>query len=150
MAAERVTSCNARTIASLVSKSLLRMQSDGRYEMRSLLKTFAAEFLDKNEESDISFAHARYFSTMLSQLQSGIAGPKEVEAFHQIEIEIDNLRVAWRWLSAHVLDSCPVKIQDTGGLHTLLEQFIPMLSMFYVRRGWYREAEVVFTRLLQR
>ena len=82
---------------------------------------------------------------MLSLLQSGIAGPKEVETFQQIEIEIDNLRVAWRWLTAQALESSLIKTQDTDGPITLLEQFIPMLSMFYVRRGWYREAEVVFS-----
>ena len=54
LAAERVTGCNARTMASLVSKSLLRLRSDGRYEMHSLLRAFAGELLDEVESGRVA------------------------------------------------------------------------------------------------
>lgn len=147
LAAERVTGCNARTLASLVSKSLFRLRPDGRYEMHSLLQAFAGEFLDQVEAAAARQAHTHYYAVLLSQLQTSLAGPRENEALQQIEIEIDNLRAAWGHLTAQVLDSQPVTAPAADGSLVRLEQFIPMLSMFYVRRGWYREAEAVFSQV---
>jgi tetratricopeptide (TPR) repeat protein len=139
-----VTGCSARALASLVSKSLLRLRPDGRYEMHSLLKAFGGEFLDEVEAAAARQAHTHFYAVLLSQLHTSLAGPREGEALLQIEAEIDNLRAAWGWLTAQVLENQPDAPASADGPLALLERCIPMLSMFYVRRGWYREAEVVF------
>lgn len=143
-AAEWVTGCNARALAGLVSKSLLSLRPEGRYEMHRLLMAFAAEFLDDEEKMSAHDAHARYYADLLGQLQSHLAGPQENAAFQQIEIEIDNLRSAWNWLTIRSLECQPGPASAAHVPLALLEQMISMLSMFYVRRGWYREAETVF------
>lgn len=146
LAAERVTGCHARTLASLVSKSLLRVRPDGRYEMHSLLQVFVEEFLEETEAAAIHLSRAHFFVAVLSHLHSSLAGPHEAEALMQAEIEINNLRTTWGWLITQTLPNPPAVPATVNGLLGLLEQCIPMLSMFYVRRGWYREAEVVFSQ----
>jgi DNA-binding SARP family transcriptional activator/predicted ATPase len=146
LAAERVTGCSARALASLVSKSLLRLRPDGRYEMHSLLKGFAGEFLDEIEAAAARQVHTHFYADLLSQLATSLAGPREGEALLQIEVEIDNLRAAWGWLTAQALENPPAAPPRADSPLDLLEKCIPMLSMFYVRRGWYREAKVVFSQ----
>lgn len=143
-AAERVCNCDARTLASLVGKSLLKMEAGGRYELHSLIQVFAGEFLSETEKGAILQAHARYYATLLTQLQIGLAGPDEDKVLRQIEVEIDNLRMAWNWLITQAVETLHLATNAADIVLESLEQFIPMLSMFYLRRGWYREAETVF------
>jgi predicted ATPase/DNA-binding CsgD family transcriptional regulator/DNA-binding XRE family transcriptional regulator len=97
-AAEQVANASLLRLATLVDKSLVRVNPAGRYEMHELLRQFAA---DKLLESDLADEtrnrQLRFFLELAEQLERQQFGLLQLAAFDQLEIELDNVRAALDW-----------------------------------------------------
>jgi DNA-binding SARP family transcriptional activator/predicted ATPase len=152
-AAENVAAAHPRLLATLVAKSLLRFSSDGRYEMHSLLHVYSTEKLTSPKKEAVQAAHSHFFAQYLTDHAQDFAGPKEHQAIEAISKEIANIRAGWVWAVARItlMNSKALIPPDSRIMEDgieLLVQYIAILSTFYLRKSWFREAETVFSKAI--
>ncbi len=96
-AAERVTGASLPLLSALVSKSLLRRTSEGRYEMHELLRQYAAAKLAEqpDEAALIRERHSDFYTGLIASRTHDLRGVNQTEALQEMEAEIENLRAAW-------------------------------------------------------
>jgi predicted ATPase len=96
-AAGQVAGASLTILSSLVDKSLLRREPDGRYQIHELLRQYAEEQLGASPESvaETRNRHCIYYAEFLHQRLAGIDG-QEVFA-QEVASELGNVRAAWRW-----------------------------------------------------
>ncbi|MFZ6021490.1 MAG: tetratricopeptide repeat protein [Chloroflexota bacterium] len=150
-AAETALDVSPRLLASLVAKSLLRFSPNGRYEMHNLLHSFASEKLSPADRQQAQAAHSVYFGHFLIDRSREFAGPEEAQAIAAIGTEIANIRVGWQWALTQIPATLPeAETHLSEGALNLLAQYIPILSTFFFRKSWFREAELLFARAADR
>ena len=97
-AAAQVAGASLLTLASLVDKSLLRMDAAGRYSLQELLRQDAEQHLIASGLLDATRnAHSAYYAALLDRLGADLKGSDQVRALDEIEANIDNVRAAWNW-----------------------------------------------------
>ncbi|GHO60558.1 LuxR C-terminal-related transcriptional regulator [Ktedonobacter robiniae] len=97
-AAVAVAGATLTVLAGLADKSLLRMDSTGRYDLHELLRQYAGEKLA--EACEISTTTQRYLDYFLELAEAGEAhayGREQVIWYDRQEVEMDNLRAALAW-----------------------------------------------------
>ncbi len=118
-------------LVSLADKSLLRQseRADGgaRFTMLEAVREFAAERLEASHElaSRTRGAHARYYVGWVSERVERMAHESRADLIDELEMEVDNLRRAWRWAV------------DEGDLDRLVALHAGLRPL-YDARGWYR------------
>lgn len=129
-AAQEVAESSARTLSSLLRKSLLRRSPDGRYEIHELVRQFAAERLDEHpvEKEAASERHCAYYASFLQQREACLKTSRQQETLAEISAEIENVRAAWRWALAHT------RLEE-------IDLCLESLYYFYWARNWFREGE---------
>ena len=97
--------------------------------MHELLRQYAAEKL--NESPNASEAahdrHSTYFAAALQRWEADLKGPQQQTALAEMDVEIENARMAWHW--AVKRGSVERSVQALGSL-----------CSFYWRRRRYQEA----------
>jgi tetratricopeptide (TPR) repeat protein len=95
--------------------------------MLEAVREFAAERLETSPAlaSRARAAHARYYVGWVSERVGRMAHESRAELIDEIELEVDNLRRAWRWA---------VEDEDLDRLMALHAGLRPL----YDARGWYR------------
>ncbi len=99
-AAESVCQAALAQLALLQDHSLLQ-RLESRFFLHELVRQFAAEKLAENPEdtAQARFLHARHYAGLLEKysdlLRSG--GPGLIGWQREIEAEMDNIRVGWKW-----------------------------------------------------
>ena len=99
-AAQQVAGASLQLLAGLVDKSFLNHDPDaGRLEVHELLRQYAQEHLEETPENDLSAheAHAAYYADFMEQRWEHIKGRDQMEALAEIEADMENVRVAWRY-----------------------------------------------------
>jgi DNA-binding CsgD family transcriptional regulator/tetratricopeptide (TPR) repeat protein len=95
-AAESVTGATLQTLASLVDKSLLRVNDNGRYDVHELLRQYGEAKLEAAVETEaIRDAHSAFYLDFLAQRAETIHTHKMVQVMDEIEADFENIRVAW-------------------------------------------------------
>jgi predicted ATPase/transcriptional regulator with XRE-family HTH domain len=132
-AAEVVADATLSTVSSLVTKSLIRRSSAGRYDLHELIRQFAAEHLAElpDEQTAAQTRHSRYYLTYFSQADGRLRSSALRETLTELTAEMDNFRAAWDWALAH---------HDI----TRVCQVSPTLRYVYELRAWFEEGEAVF------
>lgn len=125
-AVEVVTGASLLTISDLVDKSLLRLSSDGRYDVHELLRQYAEEKL--TEIPDVLDStldkYCRYYAQFFNIKQE----PNffiEVQNRESISQEIDNIRAAWDHASENSM------IDE-------IQKLIFVLGLYYRSQNWYQ------------
>ena len=120
----------------LLDKSLLAempASTPRRYTIHELLRQYASEKV--TSAVPIQDKHSHYFIQFLHQHDEGIRhGHKK--AYQVVIQEIDNIRLAWRWI-------CQQKEI------TAMAQCYETLGFFYDRQGWWEEGENQFAQAIQ-
>ncbi len=99
-AAQQVAGASLKQLAGLVDKSFLSHDpASGRLEIHELLRQYAQEHLEKTPEANLSAheAHAAYYAEFMDQRWEYIKGSKQMRALAEIEADMENVRVAWRY-----------------------------------------------------
>ena len=132
-AAEAVAGASLPVLRALVNKSLVRPDRCGRCQLHELLRQFALEQLAKfpDMESAATDRHCDYFAGFLHHREKDITGSCQGRALAEIEVEIDNIRAAWkRAVSRFRFDR--------------MEQIMESLCEFYRIRGELTEGFETF------
>lgn len=130
-AAEQILQATAEDMALLVRRALLHEQ-DGRYTIHELVRQFALTMLAKMEDKMMAEnAHAHYYFTLLTSLESDLHGSHPLPAIHQLRPERENIYRAWHWAVEQ-------------GEYGMVTAVLPSLTRFYNIAGLLREGEVLF------
>jgi predicted ATPase/class 3 adenylate cyclase len=119
-------------LSSLVDKSLIRSEDDGtsqRFSMLLMIKEYAETRLADTPEWEraVRLAHALYFSEFGRSLQERLRTVERGAALDDLQSEIGNLRIAWRyWV-------------DQGDLEQVFN-LIDGLWALHEAKGWYHAA----------
>ena len=102
-AAKTVTGILLRSLARLVSKSLLQYDAAlDRYQIHELLRQFGAEKLrEKYNEESARTAHSHYYLHALAEQETALKGKNQRETLVGITADYENVRTAWLWAAAH-------------------------------------------------
>jgi len=127
-AAKRVTGATPAVLASLVDKSMLRRDRNGRYQMHELLKAYAAEKLvaQTEREGQVRGLYCDYFSEFAIECRKKMHRREQVETVNQLNTEVSNLIGSWEWILAN---------KDI----TNLDRMIYTLCEFFFWRGRVQE-----------
>jgi tetratricopeptide (TPR) repeat protein len=102
-AAEKVAGASLGVLSNLVHKSLLRRAEGsatgaGRYELHELLRQFAAEQLDAQEQgAAVRERHARYYLELVAGEEGALHGHEARVSLAALGAARDNIRAAWTW-----------------------------------------------------
>jgi predicted ATPase len=117
-------------LASLVDKSLIRQtdQDTGepRLVMLETIREYATERLEQHSEfsTEAHQAHAIYFAHFAQRQWERLGGDDREAALWEMESDIENLRIAWRyWVENEDLEQ--------------LNKIVNSLWSLYDARGWY-------------
>ena len=121
-AAQEVAGADLHTLRSLVHKSFLEVDPQGRYGVHELLREYGAEqlALSPAEAQSLHDRHAAYYAAALGRWGEELKGPLQQEALAEADVEIANARAAWEWAV-------------TWGWVELLSQSMEGLGLFYDR-----------------
>ena len=128
-AAQAVTGATPRTLLSLVNKSLLRASGSGRFLMLEVLRQCSYAKLEKKE--DLSKAHAKYFFEYVLEKGRLIRSQKPKAHLLALELDLENIRFAWRWAIAQKH-------------YNNLKQISKHLSFYFDLRGRLQEGIQLF------
>ena len=121
-AAREVACCDRTTLARLVERSWLRLErtrTATRYSIHPLLRQYGLEKLsDATAHTDplarsLERKHAHYYGRLLCE-QTDALNAVDDESFYQVDLEHQNLRLAWTWLKGN-----PSDIDVIGFVNTL-------------------------------
>jgi predicted ATPase/class 3 adenylate cyclase len=143
-AIERVCGHDAKldsldTLASLVDKSLVRVDEladEPRYRMLETIRAFAHEKLDESGETErTQIVHLQYFLEFGEYAEQHWWGPEQANLLERLQREQDNIRAALRWCL------------DSGDVETGL-RLASSIWRFWEARGRLREGRNAIERLL--
>ena len=131
-AANEVSGAGLRTLARLVSKSLLKRNPAGRYEQHDLVQQFAREHVEHSHQAEpIRERHADYFCVYAERLEQRLRGRTQARALVELEQELDNVRATWEWaLETNRLDA--------------RSRLVESLFRFFEMKGRFREGQNLF------
>ena len=119
-AAASITGVKIETLARLVDKSLLRVTSEGRYDLHDLLYQFAAEKLaETGSRTDLRYRHFEWYFTQAEQNDRMLRNKGELNAFIWLIHEAANLRAAFSWAQ---VNSPEKAVQLSRWMHTDFHQ----------------------------
>ncbi len=131
-AAQVVAGASLPTLSALVDKSLLRVDTNGRYDLHELLRQYGEEQLILSGEMNrVRDTHSAYFAAFLYQREEDIKGRRQLAALNEIEADFENIRVAWHWALSR------------KNYH-LLELALDTLFLFCEMRGRFQEGRQLF------
>jgi predicted ATPase/DNA-binding NarL/FixJ family response regulator len=126
-AAEQVAGASLPLLASLIDKSLLRLDPSGRYDLHELLCQYARQQLNPEEQQAVAASHSTCYLTRLAQAELTIrAGNRET-----ILLDIDNIREAWIYAVEQ-------------GNWKLVQSAIYALFWLYWLQSWFAEGRTMF------
>jgi tetratricopeptide (TPR) repeat protein len=137
-AAGSVAGATISVLSALMTKSLIRRESAGRYDLHELIRQFAAEQLAEHpdEQTATQACHSKYYLTLFSRATERLQSAAQRQTLAELTVEMDNFRAAWDWAIAH---------HDFA--HTW--QVSAMLYHVYELRAWLEEGEKVFHDTLE-
>jgi predicted ATPase/DNA-binding CsgD family transcriptional regulator len=96
-AAGQVAGASLPLLASLIDKSLLRLDASGRYDLHELVRQYAQGQLEAGGETEaILDAHCTYYSRFVHELEEAHRDHRQAAAFHTIDLDFENIRAAWQ------------------------------------------------------
>lgn len=133
-AAEEIAGASLRSLANLVSKSLIVSDRDsGRYHVHELLRQYAAEELeqDRSLAEETMAAYIAFYAASAAEAEALIMTSRQLEALAIVEDDLDNIRAAWR---------------ETLASRDAVEarRFIIALWMVHEIRGWSKVGTELF------
>ena len=97
-AAQQVAGGSLGTLASLIDKSLVRLDDDGRYDLQEVLRQYAEAVLETTADTEVVYeSYSEYYARFIAKRVPDLKGGQhQVEAYDEIEADFHNIRAAWR------------------------------------------------------
>ncbi len=98
-AAKDVAAASLMILSSLADKSLVRIETNGRYQIHELLRQFGADRMASapEEYERLNDLHCSYYADYVHQRLPGLLGGNQQQTLSEIRDEIHNIRAAWQW-----------------------------------------------------
>lgn len=136
-AEEAVAGASLQTLAGLIDKSLVRLNTAGRYYVHELLRQYGAEQLDAAGQTEmIQCAYIDYYLAFLRRLEPNIKAHQQIAALDAIDADFENVRNAWQ-------------MAISKGHFAALRQAIESLHLFADMRGRYHEIVVLLRATIE-
>jgi predicted ATPase/DNA-binding SARP family transcriptional activator len=136
----QVAGADLTMLSTFIDKSLLRREGSGRYAIHELLRQYAEEKLNEQEEGGIEVRErfSRYFVDYLSNRGDRLVGSGMLEAKEEIRNEMENVRAGLQWAALH------------GETYKARQALIDFCA-FYIIQGWHegRDAFANLARLIK-
>ena len=101
-AASEVADATLSTLMSLVSKSLVRRDESGRFDLHEALRQYAWSHREQDPECIlICERHCRFYLGLLRDRREALQSHAQGETIRELKAEIDNIRLAWKWAVEH-------------------------------------------------
>lgn len=137
-AAAQVADASLPVLATLVDKSLLQWNPDGRYAMHEMVRQYAlAKLQASGEIGAIQAKHFNYFLDWATIAESHLVGTEMAAWLEQFESEKGNLRAALAWVLAEG--------ETESGL-----QLVATLWWYWYTRGYFSEGRTWLAQALAR
>ncbi len=139
-AAQAVAGATQWELATLVDKSMLRVDASGRYDLHELVRQYGEEALatSTDEREHIHNLHCRFYLKLTAKSSKNHRGARLKQALTEIAPDIDNIRVAWAWA-----------IPRVRTFHTLMDESMDVLRDYYDTNCWYQEMDQVFRNVIE-
>ncbi len=102
--AEVIAGASLKTLAGLVNKSLVRVGTNGRYDIHELLRQYGEEHL-QSVQDDYRQAHDRhcdYYAALMSQSYAQMPSSRLKQKLDVLEAEFENIQYGWSWAVQHL------------------------------------------------
>jgi predicted ATPase len=125
-------------LGSLIDKSLLSLNSQGRYRRHRLLHQYMQDKLLENpqEAMQAKLDHSQYYFSILQQGLEGIRGAQSKAALEMLELDFENIHEAWRFAI------------EQRRWH-FIKVGTEALMRFFDARGRYQEAIAMFAQAIE-
>lgn len=131
--AQQVAGASLEEMASLLDKSLLKRVGEERYDLHGFVRQYAAAYLhaDAEELASVEERHSNYYVSLLAQWESQIRGPAQAAVLAEMELELEDVRLAWQRMATR---------QQVGSMKKALHSLLD----FYELRARFREGAALF------
>ncbi len=143
-AARVITGASLFTLITLVDKALLRMMSDGYYQLHELTRQYAEEQVSTALKTALRNAHATYYAGLLHQQKSHLFTSAFRQIWATVGAELDNIRHAWLWLIAAADEG-----RDDLPLPSLLRQMAYVLTHYHLFHSLWLPVQALFDQARQ-
>ncbi len=124
---------NAHSVKSLLDKSLLRCNFEGRYDMHEMVRQFAKNKLKESGKTEvICEIHAGYYFDLLRKWGGRFSRGEQSLSLDQIDQELINIKAAWDWMLA------TGRFVEMIDYLEILYQFFNIRSRFMEGAGWFQ------------
>jgi len=134
-AVEAVAHAAARTLLTLVDRSLVRRTESGRFSLHMDVRQYATE--RSSSDGDDRERHAAYYLGLVERSGDSLEGAAPQEALTALQQDLDNIRTAWRWACDY-------------GRFDLCDPVLEPLNVFFTGRALLQEANAFFELALNR
>ena len=126
-AGEQIADATLPSLLALVSKSLVRRNENGRFDMHKVIRQYALSCLGNDPQKEVvQDRHSVFYLELIRDREIALKGATQREAMRELTNEIDNIRAAWTW---------SIKYGNFG----LVGQAIRSLGRFYKVGSWLGE-----------
>jgi predicted ATPase/DNA-binding CsgD family transcriptional regulator len=94
-AAEAISGASLMILSTLLDKSLVQRDTNGRYQLHTLLRQYGQDQLTSEEQALLTERFTRYYSEFLAQLEPEIFSGNQQEAFDKLDQELGNALSGW-------------------------------------------------------
>lgn len=139
-AAQIVAGTNHQVLQILADKSFIRHDPRSeRYDVHELLRQYGERHLSRSPESMHAAydRHCTYVADLLCRHEPNMHGDDQREATQELELELGNIDVAWRWGLEH-------------GRYTRIRQMAQTFQMLCVFTGRFLEGITAFELAVER
>jgi tetratricopeptide (TPR) repeat protein len=143
-AAIHITGASLFTVATLVEKALLRVTTDGYYQLHELTRQFAEEQLSSSAQATLRDAHATFYADLLHQHKPRLFMHTFRQVWVEVSSELDNIRHAWQWL----IEAAGAG-RDNLPLPNLLRQMAEVLTAYHLFHSFWLTGQALFDQACQ-
>lgn len=142
--ARTITGISLYTLATLAEKALVRVTSDGLYQLHELIRQYAEEKLENAVKSDLRDAHAVYYAGLLDRQRPLLFTVAYRQVWATVGGELDNIRHAWQW----IIDAASEARNDLPLTH-LLRQMAEVLNCYHLFHSLWLPGQLLFDQACQ-
>ncbi|MFO7546339.1 MAG: BTAD domain-containing putative transcriptional regulator, partial [Trueperaceae bacterium] len=134
-AVEAVAHAAARTLLTLIDRSLVRRTDSGRFSLHMDVRQYATA---RSTSNDVDRErHATYYLGLVERSGDALVGAAPAAALTALEEDLDNVRTAWRWACDY-------------GRFDLCDPALEPLNVFFTGRALLQEGNAFFELALHR
>ncbi len=132
--AEAVAETRLQTLFALRDKSLLYITTDGRYTLHELIRQYALEALEADDEACLRTyeAHSQHYAQRTQQFGEGLRNREQIAVLVDVQQDLQNMRAGWLYALSHTDE-------------TLMKDYLLGLMLYYQMRSRTAEALMLLT-----